>query len=132
MKTVRVVAAIIKQGNTILATERGYGDYAGGWEFPGGKIEQNETPEHAIVREICEELDAHIVVERLVTNVVYDYETFTLDMDCFLCSLEQGSITLREHMAARWLDRAHIDSVAWLPADRLVVEALKRQHILER
>ena len=131
MKTVRVVAAIIKRGPTILATERGYGDYAGGWEFPGGKIEAGETPEQAIVREIYEELETHIVVERLVTNVVHDYGSFVLDMDCFLCTLRDEGFTLKEHHAARWLDLAHLDEVAWLPADVKVVEAIREQGLLE-
>lgn len=127
MKRVRVVAAIIQRGTTILATQRGYGDFAGGWEFPGGKIEPHELPEDAIVREIHEELAADIRVERFVCNVVHDYDTFTLDMDCFLCSLKDESFTLLEHQAARWLDLAHIDTVAWLPADLKVVAALKEQ-----
>ena len=127
MKAVRVVAAIISDGSRILATQRGYGDFAGGWEFPGGKIEPGEDPKEAIVREIQEELHARIEVERFVCNVVHDYETFRLDMDCFLCHLIDGDITLVEHRAARWLDFEHIDSVAWLPADVKVVEALTRE-----
>jgi 8-oxo-dGTP diphosphatase len=129
MKTVRVVAAIIVKGNSILATQRGYGEFAGGWEFPGGKIEEGETPEEAIVREIHEELKADIIVKRMVTNVVHDYDTFRLDMDCFLCTLKDESITLVEHKAARWLDRAHIATVDWLPADIKVVDALLEQGI---
>lgn len=125
MKTVRVVAAIIRRGTTVLATQRGYGDYAGWWEFPGGKIEPHESPEEAVVREIHEELAASIRVEHLVCNVVHDYPTFRLDMDCFLCSLEDEGFTLLEHQAARWLDLAHLDTVNWLPADLKVVAALK-------
>ncbi|MBP3883906.1 MAG: (deoxy)nucleoside triphosphate pyrophosphohydrolase [Olsenella sp.] len=129
MKTVRVVAAIIRRDDKILATQRGYGEFAGGWEFPGGKIEQGESPEDAIVREIHEELATTINVERFVTNVTYDYGTFRLDMDCFLCSLAENHVTLLEHKAARWLDVAHIDSVDWLPADVDVVGALKEQSV---
>ena len=125
MKTVRVVAAIIQRGDTILATQRGYGEHAGGWEFPGGKIEPGEQPRDALVREIAEELDAHITVGPFVTNVVYDYGSFVLDMDCFLCTLKDEHLTLREHAAARWLDTTQLDAVAWLPADALVVDALK-------
>ena len=131
MKTVNVVAAIIKQGNRILGTQRGYGDFAGGWEFPGGKIEQGETPEQAVVREIHEELEAAIAVERLVTVVDYDYDTFHLHMHCFLCHVASGHLELHEHMAAKWLDAATIDSVGWLPADEGVVQAIKDQGILD-
>lgn len=130
MKTIRVVAAIIKKGQRILATQRGYGEFEGGWEFPGGKIEAGETPEQAIVREIREELECGIIVNRLVTNVVYDYGSFVLDMDCFLCALDSETITLTEHEAARWLDCASINSVDWLPADQIVVDELVRQHVV--
>lgn len=130
MKTIRVVAAIIKEGSRILATQRGYGDFEGGWEFPGGKIEPGESPEDAIVREIREELEADVIVDRLVTNVVHDYGTFVLDMDCFLCHLGGEDITLTEHKAARWLDLSHIDDVDWLPADVKVVDALKEQGVI--
>ena len=130
MKTVNVVAAIIKQDGTILATQRGYGDFAGGWEFPGGKIEQGETPEEALVREIHEELEALITVGPLVTVVDYDYETFHLHMHCFLCHVASGKLELHEHMAARWLDADTIDSVDWLPADEEVIQAIKNQGIL--
>lgn len=130
MKTVNVVAAIIKQGNTILATQRGYGDFAGGWEFPGGKIEPGETPEEAIVREIHEELEAHIVVDSLVTVVDYDYDTFHLHMHCFLCHVGSGQLELHEHTAARWLGVDNVDSVDWLPADEEVIQAVKLQGIL--
>jgi len=130
MKYINVVAAIIKQGNKILATQRGYGDLAGGWEFPGGKIEEGETPEEALVREIHEELEALIEVDSLVTVVDYDYDTFHLHMHCFLCHVASGQLELHEHMAARWLDAENIDSVAWLPADEAVVVAIKEQGVL--
>ena len=130
MKTINVVAAIIKQGNTILATQRGYGEFAGGWEFPGGKIEQGETPEQALVREIHEELEAHIAVGRLLVVVDHDYDTFHLHMQCFLCHMASGQLELHEHMAARWLDADALDSVAWLPADEGVVQAIKDHPLL--
>ena len=129
MKTIRVVAAIIRQNNKILATQRGYGDYKGGWEFPGGKIEPNETPEDALVREIAEELAMDIRVERHVTDVSYDYPQFHLEMACYLCSITAGTPHLLEHEAARWLMPDHIDDVDWLPADVLVVNALREQGI---
>lgn len=125
MKTVEVVAAIIKQDGKILATQRGYGDLEGGWEFPGGKVESGETPEDAIVREIEEELRASIVVDSQLTTVEHDYEKFHLSMRCYVCSLMSEDVVLTEHHAARWLDGDTIDSVAWLPADVQVVEAIK-------
>ena len=131
MKTIDVVTAIIKQGDCILATQRGYGDHAGGWEFPGGKIEPGEMPEEALVREIHEELEALVSVDSLVTVVDHDYETFHLHMHCFLCHVAVGALELHEHMAAKWLDAGSIDSVGWLPADRKVVQAIKGQGILE-
>lgn len=130
MKTINVVAAIIKQDDRILATQRGYGDFAGGWEFPGGKIEQCETPECAIVREIHEELEATIAVDSLVTIVDHDYDTFHLHMYCFLSHVADGELELHEHMAARWLTASSIDSVEWLPADKKVIQAIKDQGIL--
>ena len=130
MKTIRVVAAIIHHQGTILATQRGYGEFAGGWEFPGGKIEPNETPEEAIIREIQEELGATIAPERLITTVEYDYPTFHLSMDCFLAHVVDGHLHLTEHSAARWLDALSLDSLDWLPADLAVVEAVKAQGIL--
>lgn len=130
MKSISVVAAIIRRDGRILATQRGYGDFEGGWEFPGGKIEPHETPEQALVREIGEELDASIDVERLVTEVHYDYDTFHLDMKCFLCSLLDPSITLLEHEAAKWLDASSLRSVDWLPADTEVIEAIENQKIV--
>ena len=126
MKTVRVVAAIIRDGDRIFATQRGYGEFKDGWEFPGGKIERGETPSAAIVREIREELDADIIVGELLTTVEYDYPTFHLSMDCFWAELADGAkMKLLEHEAAKWLSFADIDTVDWLPADIEVVEAIK-------
>ena len=127
MKTVNVVAAIIQDGDRIFATQRGYGEFKDGWEFPGGKIEPGETPQQALKREIEEELDTEITVGDLLTVVEYDYPTFHLSMQCFLCTVESGNLTLKEHEAARWLTREQLDSVAWLPADVEVVEAYKRK-----
>lgn len=126
MKTINVVAAIIKKDNKIFATQRGYGDFKGGWEFPGGKIETGETPEEALAREIKEELETEIYVDQFVTTVDYDYPGFHLNMDCFLCSIKEGNLTLLEHSAAKWLDMKHIDTVDWLPADVKVVNELKK------
>lgn len=130
MKTYHVAAAIIKQSDKILATQRGYGDYKDGWEFPGGKIEHNETPEEALIREIQEELAMTISVDSHVVDVSYDYPQFHLEMGCFLCSIVDGTPHLLEHEAAKWLEPRDIDSVDWLPADILVVNALKDQGIV--
>ncbi len=130
MKTIPVVAAIIQKDGRILATQRGYGEQKDGWEFPGGKIEFGETPEEALVREIREELAMEVQVERHVVDVAWDYPTFHLEMACFLCSIAEGSPHLLEHEAARWLEPADIDSVDWLPADVLVVDALKEQGVV--
>ncbi len=129
MKTVDVVAAIIVKDRQILATQRGYGEFEGGWEFPGGKIEAGETPEEAIVREIREELDATIAVDDFLVQVEHDYPTFHLSMKCFLCSLDDSGFQLLEHHAAKWLDMTHIDTVEWLPADIQVVDALKARFL---
>ena len=129
MKTVKVVAAIITKDNKIFATQRGYGDFKDGWEFPGGKVEPGETPEAAIVREIKEELKADIKVTGFLTTVEYDYPTFHLSMDCFWAELVDGTeMTLLEHEAAKWLTIDQIDFVDWLPADMKVVEAIKLSH----
>ena len=126
-KTVKVVAAIIRDGNRILATQRGYGEQKDGWEFPGGKVESNETPEAAIVREIREELNADIEVTGFLTTVEHDYPNFHLSMDCFWAKLADGTeMTLLEHEAAKWLSIEDINSVDWLPADIKVVEAIIR------
>ena len=126
MKTIRVVAAIIVENGRVFATQRGYGDFKDGWEFPGGKIEAGESPEQALVREIREELDTEIRVERLLRTVEWDYPTFHLPMDCFICKIESGDLHLREHEAARWLDLEHLNDVDWLPADlQLIPEIAK-------
>lgn len=127
MKTIQVVAAIIKKGNKIFATQRGYGKFKDGWEFPGGKVEPNETKEAAIIREIEEELATRISVDRFFHTVEYDYPNFHLSMDCFICSIEEGNCTLLEHESSRWLDKDHLYSVDWLPADLEIVEKLEKE-----
>lgn len=125
MKTVRVVAAVIRDKDRIFATQRGYGEYKDGWEFPGGKIEEGETPEQALKREIMEELDTEITVGELIDTIEYDYPNFHLSMDCFWCELVSGDLTLKEHEAAKWLDKNTLDSVAWLPADITLIDKIK-------
>ena len=127
MKTIKVVAAIIKKNDLIFATQRGYGDYKDGWEFPGGKVEEGETPEEALVREIKEELDADIRVGRLLDTVEYDYPDFHLSMKCFMCELISEEVILKEHEAARWLTRSELDTVDWLPADLSLIEKIKKE-----
>lgn len=125
MKIVNVVAAIIVKEHKIFATQRGYGEFKNGWEFPGGKIETGETPQQALKREIKEELDADINVGELFETIEYDYPNFHLSMKCFLCTLTSDQLVLKEHEAAKWLTRDNLDSVAWLPADVTIIEKLK-------
>ena len=126
MKTIRVVAAIIRDGDKVFATQRGTGDFTGGWEFPGGKIEDGETPQQALIREIEEELEVDVTVGDLIETIEYDYPLFHLSMDCFWCSLTKGLPVLREHAAAKWLTKDTIDSVQWLPADEGLVNKIKQ------
>ena len=126
MKVVKVVAAIIVREGRIFATQRGYGEFKDGWEFPGGKIEEGETPQQALVREIQEELDTEVEVGDLLGTVEYDYPTFHLSMQCFMCTIKSGSLNLKEHEAARWLSKDELDSVDWLPADIEVLEWIRR------
>lgn len=125
MKTINVVAAIIIKDNKIFATQRGYGEFKDGWEFPGGKVEQGEALENAIVREIKEELDTVIEVIEYFDTVEYDYPNFHLSMKCYICTVVSGKLELLEHEAAKWLDKDSLDSVAWLPADLGLVDKLK-------
>ncbi len=127
MKTIRVVAAVIRDENKIFATARGYGEFKGGWEFPGGKIESGETSQEALVREIREELDTDIQVNELIDTIEYDYPAFHLSMDCFWCTIKEGSLTLKEAEAAKWLSKETIDSVNWLPADQGLIEKIKTE-----
>ena len=124
-KTIKVAAAIIHKDDKVLATQRGYGDYKDWWEFPGGKIEEGETPEAALIREIREELDSEIEVEQYLTTVEHDYPEFHLSMDCYWCKLKSGKLTLIEHEAAKWLPLDNLRQVNWLPADVKVVEAIE-------
>ena len=131
MKTIRVVAAVIKAENekgqpVIFATQRGYGELKGGWEFPGGKVEPGETPQQALVREIMEELDTKIKVGELIDTIEFDYPTFHLSMDCFWAEVTKGHLELKEAEAAKWLRKDQLDSVAWLPSDVTLIDKIRR------
>lgn len=125
MKTIRVVAAIILDDDKVFATQRGYGEFKDGWEFPGGKIDEGETAEEALVREIKEELDTEIEVINLLDTVEYDYPNFHLSMDCFICKVKSGELVLKEHEAAKWLTKEALYSVDWLPADLGLIPKIK-------
>ena len=131
MKTIRVVAAVIKAVNEnnkpiIFATQRGYGEFKGGWEFPGGKVESGEATQQALVREIMEELDTEIKVGELIDTIEFDYPTFHLSMDCFWAEVTKGHLELKEAEAAKWLRKDQLDSVAWLPADVTLIDKIRR------
>ena len=134
MKTVKVVAAVIcdsfENTSKIFATARGYGEFKGQWEFPGGKVESGETPQQALIREIQEELDVKIEVGELIDTIEYDYPTFHLSMDCFWCIVVDGEIILKEAEAARWLDKGELYSVDWLPADIAIIEKLQNSLLI--
>lgn len=125
MKTIEVVAAIIRDDDKVLATQRGYGEFKDGWEFPGGKIEDGETPRQALVREIREELDTVIEVGDLLETVEYDYPKFHLIMHCYFCTIKSGDLVLNEHKAAKWLTKDTLYSVDWLPADVSLVDKIR-------
>ena len=125
MKTIKVVAAVIRNENKIFATKRGYGEYKGWWEFPGGKIEPGETPQDALKREIKEELDTEISVDELLDTIEYDYPDFHLSMDCFRCEIISGDLILKEHEAARWLTSESLYDVNWLPADKSLIPKIQ-------
>ena len=127
MKRIEVVAAIIRKGDRIFATQRGYGDFKDWWEFPGGKMEKGETPEEALAREIREELSADVNVGKLLRTVEWDYPQFHLTMHCYMCSLTHDALHLNEHEAAKWLDSTTLHSVKWLPADEILMPLLERE-----
>ena len=127
MKTIKVVAAIIKDDDRIFATQRGYGEFKDGWEFPGGKVEAGETPQKALKREIMEELETMISGGELIDTIEYDYPNFHLSMDCFWCKIVSGKLVLKEAEDARWLTKDMLDSVEWLPADVALIEKIRAQ-----
>ncbi len=127
MKSIEVVAAILRKGDRIFATQRGYGDFKDYWEFPGGKMEAGETPEQALVREIREELDAEIRIDKILSTIEWDYSNFHLTMHCYVCSLVSNELHLNEHEAARWLNKEEIHSVNWLPADDQILPLIVKE-----
>ncbi len=127
MKTIRVVAAVIRDNDKVFATARGYGEFKGGWEFPGGKIEEGETPQEALIREIKEELEADIEVGQFIDTIEYDYPNFHLSMDCFWAEIKRGQIVLNEAEAAKWLSKEELDSVEWLPADITLIDKIREE-----
>lgn len=131
LKTINVVAAIIcddfNNKTKVFATQRGYGEYKGWWEFPGGKIESGETPQEALMREIHEELTVNITVGSLIKTIEYDYPNFHLSMDCFWAEVESGNLELKEAEAARWLTKEELDDVEWLPADEILIDKIKAE-----
>ncbi len=126
MKSIQVVAAVIFHEGKVFATQRGYGEWKDGWEFPGGKIEPGEKPEEALIREIREELDLGIAVEQKICDVEQDYPSFHLSMQCFRCSIRTGEPRLLEHEAARWLEREALYTLSWLPADQKVLPEIEK------
>lgn len=125
MKTIRVVAAVIRRDDMIFATARGYGEFKGKWEFPGGKIEDGESPQEALIREIDEELDTKISIGELIDTIEWDYPDFHLSMDCFWCEIVSGDLVLNEHEDAKWLSKEELNSVEWLPADVTLIEIIR-------
>lgn len=124
LKQIEVVAAVLRNGNSILATQRGYGPWQGWWEFPGGKVKPGETRHQALIRELREEMDTDIIIDRYLTTVEYDYPEFHLTMHCYLCHLASGTFTLKEHLSARWLTADSLQTVQWLPADQDLIADL--------
>ena len=124
-KTIRVVAAVIRKQDRIFATQRGYGEFKDGWEFPGGKVEKGETKEEALIREIKEELDTVIKVDSYLDTIEYDYPDFHLSMDCFICSIVEGNLVLKEHEDSKWIKKEEIDTLNWLPADLIILDKVK-------
>ena len=125
MKTIKVVAAVIKRNNKIFVTQRGYGEFKDWWEFPGGKVEKGETKEEALIREIKEELDTVIKVDSYLDTIEYDYPDFHLSMDCFVCSIVEGHLVLKEHEDSKWIKKEEIDTLNWLPADLVIIDKVK-------
>ena len=127
MKNIKVVAAVIREGNRIFSTQRGYGEFKGGWEFPGGKVEPHETPQQALRREIMEELDTEIRVGNYIDTIEYDYPNFHLSMDCLWCEVIKGDLVLKEAEDAKWLTKEQLASVNWLPADITIIPKISKE-----